>query len=61
MSVCLPARECAGTVGEIVTALDGCASAGAIDEIVVVDAASRDGTAAIGRARGGASCCRRPS
>jgi glucosyl-3-phosphoglycerate synthase len=51
VSVCLPARECAQTVGEIVTALTALRRAGAIDEIVVVDAASRDGTAAIaGRA-----------
>jgi glucosyl-3-phosphoglycerate synthase len=46
VSVCLPARECAGTVGAIVTALCELRAAGAIDEIVVVDAASADGTAA---------------
>jgi glucosyl-3-phosphoglycerate synthase len=46
VSVCLPARECAATVGEIVAALDVLRRAGAIDEIVVVDAASADGTAA---------------
>jgi glucosyl-3-phosphoglycerate synthase len=51
VSVCLPARECAQTVGEIVTALLALREAGAIDEVVVVDAASRDGTAEIaGRA-----------
>jgi glucosyl-3-phosphoglycerate synthase len=52
VSVCLPARECAGTVGEIVQALGGLREAGAIDEIVVVDAASPDGTAAVARRAG---------
>jgi glucosyl-3-phosphoglycerate synthase len=44
ISVCLPARECAATVGEIVTALAELRRVGAIDRIVVVDAASPDGT-----------------
>jgi glucosyl-3-phosphoglycerate synthase len=52
VSVCLPARECAATVGEIVGVLAGLRSAGAIDEVVVVDAASRDGTAQIARRAG---------
>jgi glucosyl-3-phosphoglycerate synthase len=52
VSVCLPARECAGTVGEIVRALAALREAGAIDEIVVVDAASADGTAAVAQAAG---------
>ncbi len=43
--MCLPARECAATVGPIVQALVELRDAGAIDEVVVVDAASRDGTA----------------
>ncbi len=47
VSVCLPARECAATIGEIVGVLSGLREAGAIDEIVVVDAASADGTATI--------------
>jgi glucosyl-3-phosphoglycerate synthase len=51
-SVCLPARECAGTVGQIVTALQALREAGTIDRIVVVDAASPDGTAAIAREAG---------
>jgi glucosyl-3-phosphoglycerate synthase len=54
VSVCLPARECASTVGEIVAALVALREAGAIDEIAVVDAASADGTAAVA-ARAGAS------
>jgi glucosyl-3-phosphoglycerate synthase len=52
ISVCLPARECAGTVGEIVARLVELRAAGAIDEIVVVDAASPDGTAAVARRAG---------
>ncbi len=54
VSVCLPARECAGTVGQIVAALVGLREAGAIDEIVVIDADSADGTAAVAE-RAGAS------
>jgi glucosyl-3-phosphoglycerate synthase len=45
VSVCLPARECADTVGEIVGALSALREARALDRIVVVDAASPDGTA----------------
>jgi glucosyl-3-phosphoglycerate synthase len=52
VSVCLPARECAGTVGEIVGALVELKEAGAIDEIVVVDAASADGTAVVAERAG---------
>jgi glucosyl-3-phosphoglycerate synthase len=52
VAVCLPARECAGTVGEIVTALSRLREAGAIDRIVVVDAGSRDGTAAVAERAG---------
>jgi glucosyl-3-phosphoglycerate synthase len=52
VSVCLPARECAATVGAIVTALGELREAGAIAEIVVVDANSRDGTAAVAAAAG---------
>jgi glucosyl-3-phosphoglycerate synthase len=52
VSVCLPARECAQTVGAIVTALLSLREAGAIDEVVVVDSASRDGTAAVAERAG---------
>jgi len=45
VSVCLPARECAETVGAIVGALAELRAKGAIDEVVVVDGASADGTA----------------
>jgi glucosyl-3-phosphoglycerate synthase len=53
VSVCLPARECAQTVGEIVAALLELRALGAIDEVLVVDAASADGTAEVA-ARAGA-------
>lgn len=49
VSVCLPARECAETVGQIVGVLGGLRETGVLDEIVVVDAASSDGTARIAR------------
>jgi len=52
VSVCLPARECADTVGEIVGALMELRRAGAIDEIVVVDAGSADGTAEVAERAG---------
>lgn len=54
VTVCLPARECAGTVGEIVEELCRLRDAGVLDEVLVVDAASVDGTAAIAE-RAGAS------
>jgi glucosyl-3-phosphoglycerate synthase len=47
VSVVLPARECAATVGPIVEALSGCG------QLLVVDAASADGTADVA-ARAGA-------
>jgi glucosyl-3-phosphoglycerate synthase len=52
VSVCLPARECAGTVGAIVTELCGLAGEGLVDEVVVVDAASADGTASVAERAG---------
>jgi glucosyl-3-phosphoglycerate synthase len=52
VSVCVPARECAETIGSVVSELVALREAGAIDEVVVVDAASDDGTAEIARAAG---------
>jgi glucosyl-3-phosphoglycerate synthase len=52
VSVCLPARECAGTVAAIVERLLALRELGALDEVVVVDAASEDGTAELARAAG---------
>jgi glucosyl-3-phosphoglycerate synthase len=56
VSVCLPARECAATVGKIVEALLELREAGAIDDVLVVDADSADGTASLA-ARAGARVC----
>ncbi len=56
IAVCLPARECAATVGPIVEALLGLCEDGAIDEVLVVDAASTDGTAAAAEAAGARVC-----
>lgn len=53
ISVCLPAREEAVTIGPIVHELAGLRERGLIDEVVVVDADSEDGTAAVA-ARAGA-------
>jgi glucosyl-3-phosphoglycerate synthase len=52
VSVCLPARECAETVGPIVSVLAELREEGAIDEVAVVDAASADGTAAVAERAG---------
>jgi glucosyl-3-phosphoglycerate synthase len=52
VSVVLPAREVASTIGPIVEALAPLREAGAIDELVVIDAASADGTAEIARRLG---------
>jgi glucosyl-3-phosphoglycerate synthase len=52
VSVCLPARECAETVGEIVAALLPLRDAGVVDQLLVVDAASRDGTAEVAERAG---------
>jgi len=54
ISVCVPASECAATIGGVVCALAALRGDGAIDEVVVVDAGSADGTAEIA-ARAGAS------
>jgi glucosyl-3-phosphoglycerate synthase len=52
VSVCLPARECAGTVGRIVRQLVGLREQGAVDQVVVIDAASMDGTGEVAAAAG---------
>jgi glucosyl-3-phosphoglycerate synthase len=53
VSVCLPTREESATVGPIVDALVDLRERGVVDQVLVVDAGSSDGTAAIA-ARGGA-------
>jgi glucosyl-3-phosphoglycerate synthase len=52
IAVCLPARECAATVGAIVQSLLSLRSQGVLDEVLVVDAASVDGTARLAAAAG---------
>jgi glucosyl-3-phosphoglycerate synthase len=47
ISVCLPALECAATVGPIVELLAGLRERGVIDQLVVVDGDSLDATARI--------------
>ncbi|MGA2006144.1 MAG: glucosyl-3-phosphoglycerate synthase [Solirubrobacteraceae bacterium] len=46
-SVCLPARDCAVTIGPIVEVLAGLRERGAIDQLVVIDGGSSDDTARI--------------
>ena len=47
ISVCLPARNCAATVGAIVAALVALREAELIDQVVVIDGDSQDATARI--------------
>jgi glucosyl-3-phosphoglycerate synthase len=48
----LPTRECAGTIGPILSALAPLRELGLLDELVVVDADSPDGTAVVAREHG---------
>ncbi len=48
----LPARECAATIGPILDAIAPLRAAGLLDELLVVDADSPDGTAAVAREHG---------
>ena len=52
VSFVLPARNVAGTIGTIIDTLHGFEAEGIIDEVVVVDAASPDGTAHVAANRG---------
>jgi len=52
VSVCLPAREEAETIGPILEALLSLRERGVIDQVLVVDADSEDGTGAIARRLG---------
>jgi glucosyl-3-phosphoglycerate synthase len=49
VSVILPAREVATTIGGVLRQLLGARDAGLIDELVVIDADSEDGTASVAR------------
>jgi glycosyltransferase involved in cell wall biosynthesis len=53
VTVIIPTRECAETVGGVLDrAVAPAVQAGLVDEVVVVDAASRDGTAGVARRHG---------
>jgi len=52
VSVILPAREVADTIGEVLDGIAPLEAAGLVDEVLVIDAASRDGTAAVAAGRG---------
>jgi len=52
ISVILPAREVADTIAPIINSLEPLRGIGLIDEVLVIDAGSRDGTAAIAAAQG---------
>jgi glucosyl-3-phosphoglycerate synthase len=52
VALVLPAREVAATIGPIARQAAGLREAGLLDEILVVDAASQDGTARIAQAAG---------
>jgi glucosyl-3-phosphoglycerate synthase len=52
VSVVVPAKEVAGTIGGITDVLVELREVGLVDEVLVVDAASEDGTAAVVRSRG---------
>ena len=52
VSVVLPTRDVAGTIGGVLDCLLPLQARGLVDELVVVDAASGDGTAEIAAARG---------
>lgn len=54
VSVVLPAREVAQTIGPIVAALVPLRDAGLLDELLVIDAGSADGTTDVARAAGAA-------
>jgi glucosyl-3-phosphoglycerate synthase len=52
VSVCVPVRDEAGTIGPIVETLAAMRADELLDQVVVVDAASTDGSAAIAASRG---------
>jgi glucosyl-3-phosphoglycerate synthase len=52
VSVCVPTRETAGSIGPIVDTLGGLRELGVVDQVVVVDAASEDGTAQVAAEHG---------
>jgi cellulose synthase/poly-beta-1,6-N-acetylglucosamine synthase-like glycosyltransferase len=49
VAVCIPARNEAATIGAIVSSMAGLVDSGSVEDLVVVDDGSTDGTAAIAR------------
>ena len=56
IAVVVPARECAPTIARVAGELVALREAGAVDRVLVVDAASADGTAALARQAGAEVC-----
>ena len=56
ISVVVPARECGETIGPIARTLAGLRERGLIDQVLVIDADSADGTAEIARSAGAEVC-----
>jgi glucosyl-3-phosphoglycerate synthase len=52
VTVCIPTRETAATIGETVEAIAALRELGLVDQLLVIDADSSDGTAEIARAAG---------
>ncbi len=52
VTVVLPCRETAGTIGGIIDAIEPLVRVGLVDEVLVIDADSADGTADVARAHG---------
>jgi glucosyl-3-phosphoglycerate synthase len=52
VSVCIPTRETAATIGATVAAVGELREVGLVDQLLVVDAASEDGTAELARRAG---------
>src|SRR5258707_13835936 len=52
ISVCVPARECAATIEPIARTLVELREAGVVDQVLVLDSASADGTGELAAAAG---------
>jgi glucosyl-3-phosphoglycerate synthase len=52
ISICVPARECAATIGPIARTLVALREAGVVDQVLVLDSGSADGTGELAAAAG---------
>ena len=57
VAVCIPARNEAATIGAIVSSVAGLVDDGSVEDLVVVDDGSTDGTASIAKAAGARVVC----